>query len=79
MCCDEGVTETPVIEKETAVIELAERNSNGLNVRLLWNQDSDELRLTVNDVNTGEAHEVLVDRTRGLDAFYHPFAYVAKR
>ena len=48
-------------------------------MRLLWNQDSDELRLTVNDVNTGEAHEVLVDRTRGLDAFYHPFAYVAKR
>ena len=68
-----------MIEKETAVIELAERNSNGLNVRLLWNQDSDELRLTVNDVNTGEAHEVLVDRTRGLDAFYHPFAYVSKR
>ncbi len=62
-------------ETETGLIELATRQSGGVEVRLLWNPAADELKVAVLDERTGEAFEVPVPGERALDAFYHPFAY----
>jgi hypothetical protein len=56
-------------------IELANRRSGGVEVRLLWSRDSDVCTIAVTDDRTGEVFEVTVTRDRALDAFYHPFAY----
>ena len=56
-------------------IELANRRSGGVEVRLLWSRDSDVCTVAVADDRTGEVFEVKVARERALDAFYHPFAY----
>jgi hypothetical protein len=56
-------------------IELANRRSGGVEVRLLWSRDSDVCTVAVADDRTGEEFEVTVARERALDAFYHPFAY----
>jgi hypothetical protein len=56
-------------------IELANRRSGGVEVRLLWSRDSDVCTVAVADDRTGEEFEVKVTRDRALDAFYHPFAY----
>ena len=56
-------------------IELANRRSGSVEVRLLWSRDSDVCTVAVADGRTGEEFEVKVARERALDAFYHPFAY----
>jgi hypothetical protein len=62
---------------KTKTRELAIRESNGLAVVLLWHPREDTLTLSVADSRTGDRFELPVDRTRALDAFYHPFAYAA--
>jgi hypothetical protein len=57
--------------------ELAARESDGLRVRLLWHAEADALTVSVNDWSSGHRFELAVARDRGLDAFYHPFAYAA--
>jgi len=59
------------------VRELASRESNGLAVRLEWHPGSDAVTVSVRDARTGDRFQLAVDRTRALDAFYHPFAYAA--
>ena len=57
------------------VIELANRWNAGVEVRLVWRKETDELLVCVADERTGEEFEVQVAGDRALDAFYHPFAY----
>jgi hypothetical protein len=57
--------------------ELASRESDGLAVVLLWHPRPDAVTVSVADSRTGVRFEVLVDRERALDAFYHPFVYAA--
>ncbi len=59
-----------------SVRELAARDNDGIQVRLLWETGHDELILVLNDTRTNEIFEVPVQRDRGLDAFHHPFAYI---
>jgi hypothetical protein len=60
--------------------ELAHRSDDGIEVVLLWNQSDDRLTLVVADTRRAESFEVGLDDTESpLDAFYHPFAYVASR
>jgi hypothetical protein len=56
-------------------IELANRRSGSVEVRLLWSRDEDVCTVAVADDGTGEEFEVRVASERALDAFYHPFAY----
>ena len=56
--------------------ELAARENDGIRVRLLWHTGDDRLVLEIEDLRTEETFELFVPRDRGLDAFYHPFAYV---
>jgi hypothetical protein len=57
--------------------ELANRESNGLAVRLVWHPSSDAVTVSVTDDRTGDRFQLAVDRKRALDAFYHPYAYAA--
>lgn len=59
-------------------VELAERCSDGIEVRLLWKRATREVVLEVTDYKSGKACEVHVPDDRALDAFEHPFLYVGR-
>jgi hypothetical protein len=61
----------------TDIRELAARESDGINVLLLWHPRENELSVSVEDVRLGECFQLPVAPDRALDAFYHPFAYAA--
>jgi hypothetical protein len=57
--------------------ELAARRSDGVEVRLLWDEASDAIKVVVEDFHEGGSFEVPVDPAHALDAFNHPFGYAA--
>jgi hypothetical protein len=57
--------------------ELAARESDGINVLLLWHPRENALSVSVEDVRLGDCFRLAVAPERALDAFYHPFAYAA--
>lgn len=57
--------------------ELAARESDGLQVVLLWHPGANELTVAVEDARVGDRFHLAVPPDRALDAFYHPFAYAA--
>jgi hypothetical protein len=57
--------------------ELAHRVTDGLAVSLFWHRAGNTLTLEVYDSKTEEFFELEVPRDRALDAFHHPFAYLA--
>ena len=57
--------------------ELAERASNGTQVRLLWRQGTRQLWVEVREPDTDRALVIPVQPERALDAFYHPYAYAS--
>jgi hypothetical protein len=60
--------------------ELDHRNSDGIDVRLLWNQHENRVYVAVNDAKTEEAFTIEVrDGERAMDVFQHPFAYSSRR
>ncbi len=59
--------------------ELAARQSDGVEVRLLWDEASDAITVVVEDFQAGGSFEVPVDPAHALDAFNHPFGYAALR
>jgi hypothetical protein len=60
----------------TVTTELAYRESAGLGVALLWNAESGELLVTVNEAS-GDSFALEVDGADALHAFYHPYAYAS--
>jgi hypothetical protein len=57
--------------------ELADRDSDGVHIVLLWHPDENALTVSVEDARLGDRFEIAVAPERALDAFYHPFAYAA--
>jgi len=57
--------------------ELAARDDDGLNVRLLWHPLANALTVSVEDARLGDCFQLAVVPERALDVFYHPFAYAA--
>ena len=57
--------------------ELAERDSDGIHVLLLWHPRENTLSLSVKDARVGDQFDIAVAPDRALDAYYHPFAYAA--
>lgn len=55
--------------------ELARRASDGIDVRLLWNSQTDRVSVAVRDERSGEAFELEVDSSDALTAFHHPYVY----
>jgi hypothetical protein len=68
-----------VITPLQPICELASRVSDGIEVALLWNRRSDDLRVCVSDTRTGVQFELAAGRHNALDVFHHPYAYAATR
>jgi hypothetical protein len=61
---------------------LADREANGIAVRLFWDETSAPGRDVVveyEDRHEGVAYTLYPPRGRALDAFYHPNSYVDRR
>jgi hypothetical protein len=61
--------------ERAAVVELALRKSDGLEVALLWSRRSGAVWVDVLHVRTGENLTIDADPDKALDVYYHPFAY----
>jgi len=59
--------------------ELAQRLSGTDEVLLLWYPDGERVELAVRDVETGAGVHLDVPASKAVDAFYHAYAYVARR
>ncbi|MFL5865115.1 MAG: hypothetical protein ACJ780_30855 [Solirubrobacteraceae bacterium] len=59
--------------------ELAHRTSDGIEVTLFWTKATNSVTITVFDSRSEETLELAVDERDALDAFNHPYAYVANR
>jgi hypothetical protein len=57
--------------------ELAARESDGIQVLLLWHPIENALTVSVEDARVGGGFQLAVAPDRALDAFYHPYAYAA--
>ncbi len=55
--------------------ELAYRESDGIEIALLWNAAENRVVVQVADAKDGGCWEIAVESDRALDAFYHPYAY----
>jgi hypothetical protein len=65
-------------EMLTSIRELHRRVNDGIQVRLLWCQETGRLFVAVNDHKAGEAFSVEVpEGKRPLEVFDHPYAYAA--
>ena len=63
-----------------ALRELAEREADGIVVRLFWDDDGTagvDLIVTYRDERRNQCYLLHPPRAQALDAFYHPNAYVA--
>jgi hypothetical protein len=55
--------------------ELDYRESDAIQVSLLWNRTDNGLTVRVFDAKTDEAFDLRVRAHEAMDAFRHPFAY----
>jgi hypothetical protein len=60
-------------------IDLANRRNDGIDVTLWWSPADDSVAVEVLHLASDSSFELAVDRASALDAFYHPFAYAARR
>ena len=59
-------------------IDLANRRGDGIDVTLWWSRSNDAVSVEVLHLASDSIFEVAVDRSRALDAFYHPYAFAAR-
>ena len=69
-------TVQPQILSDAELVELAERNADGIEVRLLWNRAADSVIASLFDRRRENQFAFTVDSCRALQAFYHPFAFM---
>jgi hypothetical protein len=55
--------------------ELAYRESDGIEVALLWSTVEDQVLVRVNDAAAEACFDIAVENHKALDAFYHPYVY----
>ena len=73
------MTTTLIPKDEQALEELDSRESDGIEVSLLWSKADGSLVVAVFDARTAEQFELAVEPEQAHDAFEHPFAYAAFR
>jgi hypothetical protein len=66
---------TAVVTPIAPLRELAHRSSNGVDVTMLWDPATDQVRVAVVDFEIGEAFDVLVADANPMDVFNHPYFY----
>ena len=57
--------------------ELDFLSSDGLDVALLWDPETDRLSVAVFDHKSGDDFELEVSSDEAMDVFHHPYAYAA--
>ena len=57
--------------------ELAFRENDGIQVRLVWHPGDHAVWVSVNDERNGDRFSIAVAPERALHAFHHPFVYAA--
>ena len=63
-----------------ARVVLAKRKNAGIQVTLLWAEDTNDVAVLVRDDATGDHFELSVEPgLNALDTFEHPYAYAAWR
>jgi hypothetical protein len=67
------------ITLSTPTRELAQRRSGTTEVLLLWRPETNGVELSVRDSATGAGFHIDVRPDNAMDAFYHPYAYAARR
>jgi hypothetical protein len=55
--------------------ELDHRRADGVDVRLLWNRQTNRVSVAVLDERSGESLAFSVDGADALAAFHHPYAH----
>lgn len=58
-----------------ATRELAQRATDGVEVRLLWHSETNTISVSVVDAKSGDQFELQVPDDAALDVFHHPYAY----
>ena len=66
-----------IIHTTPPALELAQRLSGPDEVLLLWHPESQQVQLSVHDAATGAVFDLDVAPANAIDAFYHPYAYMA--
>ena len=66
----------PLSIRELAIRELDHRQSDGIDVRLLWNSRTNRVSLAVEDERSGETFVLDVPGAEAREAFEHPYAYI---
>jgi len=69
--------EAEMASKQT--LELDVRSTDGLEVTLLWQPETNELTVSVYDSKSGDDFDIEVAPAEATDAFHHPYAYAASR
>jgi hypothetical protein len=59
--------------------ELDFRTSDGLEVTLLWDTETNGLTVAVFDSKSGDDFQIEVSSSQAMDAFQHPYAYAANQ
>jgi hypothetical protein len=59
------------------VRELDHRRDAGIDVRLLWEPQTDRVSLALTDERSGESLSFDVDPSEALTAFHHPYAHAS--
>ena len=59
--------------------DLAHRRNDGIDVVLWWSPENGSVAVEVLHLATDASFELEVGPAHALDAFYHPFAYAARR
>jgi hypothetical protein len=59
--------------------DLAHRRGDGIDVILWWSPEDNSVAVEVMHLATDSSFELVVERSRALDAFYHPLAYAARQ
>lgn len=59
--------------------ELAQRDSDGISVTLLWHSVTERLTVAVRDRRTGESFDLDAEARIAMDVYNHPFAYAGAR
>jgi hypothetical protein len=72
-----GTSMTPTLTPTDMARELDYRESDGLEVRLVWYPAENAVAVRVFDTRIGERFEVSVNAADARDAFNHPYAYAA--
>jgi hypothetical protein len=70
---------TPTTITRTARRELTKRQNGGLEITLFWDTSDNSTSIDLHHTATGETISFRVPSAHALDAFHHPFAYLARK